>query len=122
MTSDIKSRYTTPGDSSRKILSFNHYGSGSDKQEMLFEKGVNWNDYPSFFKRGTYVQRKRVVTPFTSEEIEKLPAKHNARKDPNYCVERWVIDNIDLPPLSKVDNKIGVIVFGEDVKLKSPVI
>ena len=96
--------------------------NGSDKQEMLFEKGVNWNDYPSFFKRGTYVQRKRVVTPFTSEEIEKLPPKHNARKDPNYCVERWVIDDINLPPLSKVDNKIGVIVFGEDVKLKSPVI
>lgn len=48
--------------------------------------------------------------------------KHNARKDPNYCVERWVIDKIDLPPLSRIDNKVGVIVFGEDVNLKSPVI
>ena len=28
LTSDIKSRYAEPGDSSRKILSFNHYGSG----------------------------------------------------------------------------------------------
>ena len=95
--------------------------NGNDKQEMLFEKGVNWNDYPALFKRGTYVQRKRVITPFTIDEIEKLPAKHNARKDPNYCVERWVIDDINLPPLSKIDNKVDVIVFGEDVKLKSPV-
>ena len=31
LTSDIKSRYAEPGDSSRKILSFNHYGSGGYK-------------------------------------------------------------------------------------------
>jgi tRNA(His) guanylyltransferase len=29
--------------------------SGSEKQEMLFEKGVNWNDYPVKFKRGTVI-------------------------------------------------------------------
>jgi tRNA(His) 5'-end guanylyltransferase len=88
--------------------------NGSDKQEMLFERGINWNDYPSFFKRGTYVQRKRVLTSFTLEEIEKLPVKHNARKDPNYVIERWVVDRIELPPLSKIDNKIDVIVWGVD--------
>jgi tRNA(His) 5'-end guanylyltransferase len=96
--------------------------NGSDKQEMLFQKGVNWNDYPTFFKRGTYVQRKRVVTPFTSEEIEKLPAKHNARKDPNVVIERWVVDTVELPRLSSIENSVGVIVFGEEPKLKSPVI
>ena len=95
--------------------------NGSDKQEMLFEKGINWNDYPSFFKRGTYVQRKRVLTPFTPEEIEKLPAKHNAKKDPNYEIERWVVDRIELPPLSKIDNKVDVIVWGVDPVMKSPV-
>ena len=96
--------------------------NGNDKQEMLFEKGVNWNDYPAFFKRGTYVQRKRVITPFTIDEIEKLPTKHNARKDPNYCVERWVIDRIELPQLTKLENSVDVIVFGEDPKLKTPVV
>jgi tRNA(His) 5'-end guanylyltransferase len=95
--------------------------NGSDKQEMLFQKSINWNDYPSFFKRGTYVQRKRVLTPFTSEEIEKLPAKHNARKDPNYVIERWVIDKVDLPPLSKIENKVDTIVWGLDPVMKSPV-
>jgi tRNA(His) 5'-end guanylyltransferase len=94
--------------------------NGSDKQEMLFQKGINWNDYPTFFKRGTYIQRKRVLTPFTSEEIEKLPVKHNARKDPNYVIERWIVDRVDLPPLSKIENKSDVIIFGKDVELKSP--
>lgn len=96
--------------------------TSSEKQEMLFQKGVNWNDYPTFFKRGTYVQRKRVLTPFSKEEIEKLPAKHNARKDPNFVVERWVIDRIELPKLSSIDNSIDVIVWGAEPKLKSPVI
>jgi hypothetical protein len=62
------------------------------------------------------------VTPFTTEEIEKLPAKHNARKDPNYVVERWVIDTVELPRLSSIENSVEVIVFGEEPKLKSPVI
>ena len=33
LTSDIKSRYDIPGDNSRRILSFNHYGSGGYKYE-----------------------------------------------------------------------------------------
>jgi tRNA(His) 5'-end guanylyltransferase len=94
--------------------------NGSDKQEMLFQKGINWNDYPAFFKRGTYVQRKKVLTPFSSEEIEKLPIKHNARKDPNYVIERWIVDRVNLPPLSKIENKSDVIICGKDVELKSP--
>ena len=89
---------------------------------MLFQKGVNWNDYPTFFKRGTYVQRRRVVTPFTLEEIEKLPSKHNARKNPNVVIERWVVDTVELPKLSSIENSVGVIVFGEEPKLKSPVV
>jgi tRNA(His) 5'-end guanylyltransferase len=30
--------------------------NGSEKQEMLFQKEVNWNDYPTFFIRVSYVQ------------------------------------------------------------------
>lgn len=37
--------------------------SGSEKQEMLFEKGVNWNDYPVKFKRGTVIRKvERLMT------------------------------------------------------------
>ena len=33
LNTDIKSRYNTPGDTSRRILSFNHYGSGQYKSK-----------------------------------------------------------------------------------------
>jgi len=82
--------------------------NGSDKQEMLF-------------KRGSYVQRRRVVTPFTSEEIEKLPIKHNARKDLSFVIERWVIDTVELPRLSSIENSVDVVIWGKEPKLKSPV-
>jgi tRNA(His) guanylyltransferase len=37
--------------------------SGSEKQEMLFDKGVNWNDYPVKFKRGTVIRKvERLMT------------------------------------------------------------
>ena len=65
--------------------------TGSDKQEMLFQKGINWNDYPDFFKRGSYIQRKRTLTKFSTEELEKLPQKHQARLNPNLEIERWEI-------------------------------
>lgn len=41
LNADIKSRYSTPGDDSRKILSFNHYGDGQytyrDEREIVDE-------------------------------------------------------------------------------------
>ena len=98
-----------------------HKKSGDDKQEMLFKKGVNWNDYPAFFKRGTYVQRKRVITKFSTEELEKLPLKHEARKNPDLEIERWVIDVVDMPPLSKVQNKVDTVVYGKKPILISEV-
>ena len=88
--------------------------NGSDKQEMLFQKGINWNDYPAFFKRGTYVQRKRVMTKFNSEELEKLPLKHQARINPGLEIERWIVDEVKLPPLSTIKNRVNVVIFGEN--------
>jgi tRNA(His) guanylyltransferase len=91
-----------------------HKKHGGEMQEMLFQKGINWNDYPSFFKMGTYIQRKRVVRPFTPDELGKLPMKHKARQNPNLEIERWEIGPVDMPPLSKVTNRVDVIVFGKD--------
>lgn len=39
-----------------------HKKSGNEKQEMIFQKGQNWNDYPDSQKRGTTVIRR----PFTA--------------------------------------------------------
>lgn len=35
--------------------------SGKIMQEMMFQKGINWNNYPDFFKRGTFILRRPVV-------------------------------------------------------------
>lgn len=55
---------------------------------MLRDKGIDWSDYPNFFKWGTLVRQRKVHRPFTAEEIEDLPPKHNARSNPNLGVER----------------------------------
>jgi len=43
-----------------------------------------------------------------------MPKKHNARLNPDMLIERWIIDEIKLPPLSKVENRVDVVVFGKD--------
>ena len=91
--------------------------NGSDRQEMLFQKGINWNDdYPTHFKRGTYVQKKRIeATPFSADELDRLPLKHEAHAmNPSLLVERSVIRVLDLPPLASVTNREAVIFEGAD--------
>jgi tRNA(His) guanylyltransferase len=88
--------------------------NSKQKQEMLFEKGINWNDYPDNFKRGTYVIRKRVSKKFSVEDLEKLPPKHRALQEPDLVIERSEVNLVTLPPLASISNKIGVIFGGED--------
>ena len=82
-------------------------------QEMLFQKSnVNWNSYPARFKRGQYVQRVTKNIPFTSEEIERLPPNHDARKNPGLLIERSVFEFIELPKFSSITNKEDVVFNG----------
>jgi len=87
--------------------------TGSEKQDMLHEKGINWNDYPAFFKRGTFVQKASVSRCFTAQEIDNLPAKHKAHLNLNLAVVRHEIQVIDMPSFSKVENRVGVIFNSE---------
>lgn len=91
-----------------------HGKNGRDKHDMLRAKGVNWNDYPALFKRGLYVQRRTVAIPFSAQEIDRLPAKHEARANPSLVVERSVCAAIDLPPLAGLSNREAVIFDGAD--------
>lgn len=94
-----------------------HEKNSSDKQEMLFQKGINWNDYPSFFKRGTYVRRVKKLKKFATTEIELLPENHEARKNPDLEFYRTCIEVLEVPILSRVINKIEFI-FGEEEPLE----
>jgi len=89
-----------------------HYKSCDELQEMLFQAGINWNDYPSWAKRGSYAHRKRVSRKFTPEEISVLPEKHQARSNPDLEVLRSETARLDLPPITQVANCIEVFFDG----------
>jgi len=91
---------------------------GVEMQDMLHEKGVNWNDYPPTFKRGTYVRREKVVRKFTTEELEKLPLRHEARTNPDLEIERSRIRVVSMPRFGSVVNRVGVIFYGEEPQVK----
>lgn len=88
--------------------------NSSQKQDMLMEAGINWNDYPVFFKRGTYARRVVTTRKFTEEELELLPQNHEARKNPDLVITRSSIELIDMPILTTVTNKVEVIFDGAD--------
>ena len=92
-----------------------HKKNTGDLQDMLMEKGVNWNDYPYYCKRGQYVQRKKVTRKFTTNELELLPPKHQAFSDPDLTVERHDVLGVELPPISTVTNMEDVIFNGDNV-------
>lgn len=86
-----------------------------EKLSMLAAKGVRWVDYPVSFRRGTYVRRVTRTGRFTTEEIDRLPPKHQARQNPSMEVERSEITIVDMPPLGTIKNKRGVLFDGEEV-------
>ena len=82
--------------------------NGSEKQERLWaEKGINWNDYPIFFKRGTYVQRVAKERELSEEERLRIPEKH--RPVPGTKFMRSSVVELDLPPARKLANYTDVL-------------
>jgi tRNA(His) guanylyltransferase len=87
-------------------------------QEMLFQRhGINWNDYESRYKRGSYFRRVTKSIPFSAEELAKLPEKHEARRNPGLLVERRVVEEACLPPLQRVVNREEVVFDGAEPRV-----
>lgn len=86
--------------------------TGPQMQEMMFQKGQNFNDYPSFFKRGTFLQaRTRTETlPVEVQERMGLDASHAEQA----TVLRRSIERIEMPIFSKVVNRDAVIFEGAE--------
>ena len=53
-----------------------------------------------------------VATPFSAEELDRLPPKHEARTNPGLVVERSMCRVLDMPPLGAVTNREAVIFDG----------
>lgn len=82
--------------------------NGPLMQEMLFQKGVNFNDYPPFFKRGSFIRRKTVMRPV-------IVAGSAAG-----LIERHEIAVLDMPKFSTVTNREAVIFDGADPMERVP--
>lgn len=91
-----------------------HGKNAKDMHEMLHEKGIHWGDYPDFFKRGSYWIPKMILRPFSAEELTTLPEKHEARKNPDLMVQRRQVQSPAIPILTTIQNRVGVLLYGED--------
>jgi tRNA(His) guanylyltransferase len=94
---------------------------GRAMHELLFAKGVNWNDYPACFKRGSFVQRRTIQRPFSTDELDALPERHQARRDPTLVVERSEIRVLDMPPFGRVTNRVEVLFDGVEPELAAAI-
>jgi tRNA(His) 5'-end guanylyltransferase len=86
--------------------------NSGELQEMLWSKcGINFNDYPTCFKRGTFVRRQlKLMKP---SEMNYIPEKYR----PTTPIKRHVVDVVDMPIFSKVNNRVDVVVNGADPNL-----
>lgn len=89
-----------------------HLKNSAQKQELLWQKGINWSAYAMDFKEGSFFQRVKRIGTFSAEELEALPEKHKARSDPSLTFERSSVESIDMPPFEKITNKVDVLFYG----------
>lgn len=82
-----------------------------DQLGMLLERGIDWNEYPAFFKWGTFLQRRSHIYHYSMEELAKIPEKH--REGTKNAVRHKAIA-LDLPPFNKVLNRVDVVFYEAD--------
>jgi len=84
--------------------------SSDEKQEMIFQKGKNWNDYPVGFKRGRAI--KKVTYRMKIGEVRKELHDFFDAKDGMVTRTRW--DVIDSPIFTQDRAFIEYLVKVED--------
>lgn len=77
----------------------------ADMLAMLAEAGIDFETYPSSFRRGSFVRREVVTRPLTDEELTRIPERHR----PTGLVERNHMAVLNMPPFNKVANRAAVI-------------
>jgi tRNA(His) 5'-end guanylyltransferase len=81
---------------------------GPEMQELMHkEHSVNFNDYQSFFKRGTFARRVKTVRELTQQELERIPELYR----PVGPVERTSIQSVDIW-LSKQEDPVSILFNG----------
>jgi len=81
-----------------------------EQQEMLFKKGVNWNDYPARFKEGVFYQRRKVLRTLSKDELARIPEQHR----PKGPIERSDVMRLEVRKFSALENKSEFIFEGAE--------
>jgi len=63
----------------------------SDQQEMIFQKGINWNDYKSTLKRGRFVFKEKYTTETVKGEMFER-SRWVTRGCPTFTAEPLFLD------------------------------
>lgn len=71
--------------------------NSSQMQELMFQNGQNFNDYPAAFRRGTFVLRR---------QLQKVG--YNQYHEP-VVVDRNVVQAVSMPVFSTVSNRVAVL-------------
>ena len=96
-----------------------HGKNTSEMQDMLMqERGLNWNDTSSCWKRGTYVQRQTRTAPMTPEMLAHIP-EHVRHAIPAEVIRSEVVIR-SMPPLTKVVNRVDVVFDAADLIIENP--
>ena len=91
--------------------------NGNQMQEMLIrERGVNWNDYSSNEKQGTFIRKEKVQVKLSEEQLSSIPVD---KRPEGGMVTRGKMVEIDMPNFLKVTNRVEVIFDGADPALQS---
>lgn len=80
--------------------------SGDEMKEMIREAGFDFESYPAFFKRGTFVQRKAKVGYIEDDVWNKIP--EDKKPESRECI-RSHVELLDLPSFATVTNREDVI-------------
>jgi tRNA(His) 5'-end guanylyltransferase len=99
-----------------------HGKDGNAKQDMLMlEKGVNWNDLPTWQKRGWCVDRKTITMTVAELEMAggKVTRNPGVVLDPNTEVTRTVVEpDWEIPIFTKDRGYIDQFVNVDEAPLK----
>jgi tRNA(His) 5'-end guanylyltransferase len=86
-----------------------------DKLQILKDKGIQWDQYPTHFKRGVFFKRRLVEKTLTEDERCAIPERNRPSEGETYI--RSVIEQVDIPPLKSIPIQNAVIkLFSPDSK------
>ena len=84
-----------------------HGKNSAERQDMLHDKGINWNDYPQHFKEGTFFQKRSVFMAGDDPRFDNVPAEHR----PQVPVERKVVVEVDDFPGNGFESTSNMLEF-----------